>query len=68
MQAVMDKHAIDLESYTCPLLARQICMGECYDIQSVRVRFMIKDNTVADFDEARAAFLCPDCPYNQMGG
>ncbi|MCL2169668.1 MAG: hypothetical protein FWB74_06565 [Defluviitaleaceae bacterium] len=68
MQIVMDNCIIDLESYGCPLLGRQICMSECYDIQSVRARFMRKDSTVASFDATKAASLCPRCPYNQMGG
>jgi len=68
MQVVMEKNVIDLENYNCPLLGRQICMSECYDIQSVRVRFMLKDNTVASFDPAKASSLCPYCPYNQMRG
>ena len=57
---------INLESYHCPLINREIDMGECYDIQSVRGRLMKKDEFVPDFDREEAEMLCDECPYNQM--
>jgi hypothetical protein len=56
---------INQDSYSCPLLNRDICMGECTDIQMVRWRFL-KPNTVAEFDREQANRLCDVCPYNQM--
>jgi hypothetical protein len=60
------KKTINLEEYQCPLIDRIINQAECYDIQSVRARFMKKDDLVPDFDQDKAGRLCKNCLYRQM--
>ena len=50
----------------CPMLDREMCEGECYDVQMVRSR-MIKES-VLDFtlDRYNADMTCVSCPFNQL--
>jgi len=54
------------ETSFCPLLDKEICQGDCYDIQMVRSH-MISDNVLEfSLDRARANILCENCIYNQL--
>ena len=65
--AIMERSVHKQETYLCPLVGSEICGGECYDIQMVRSRMVIKDVSILDFDMHKANILCNICPYNQMG-
>jgi hypothetical protein len=54
------------QSYTCPLVNREMWDSECYEVQLVRSHF-IKES-VMDFqlDRKKADKLCERCPFNQL--
>ena len=59
----------DIESWEtsfCPLLGREICQGECYDIQMVRNRAINESILGFSLDRARADTICKNCDYNQL--
>jgi hypothetical protein len=57
---------VDNEVFFCPLVNRDMDMGECYDVQMVSRR-LIKE-TALDFalDRDKAKKLCPSCPNCQL--
>ena len=58
----------DLETYDCPLIKGEIHLGDCYDIQMIRMRCVKMEASLQSFDREQADGLCPKCPYNQLKG
>ena len=54
------------KSAFCPLLNREICQGECYDIQMVRCRAIKESILGFPLDRAQADTICESCDYNQL--
>jgi len=54
---------LNRESYPCGLYGREVCTGECSDVQNI----IRKPGEVEEilFDIDKALSLCPKCPYNQ---
>ena len=52
--------------FPCRMIGRDMCEGECYDVQMVRAHFVIE--SVLDFhlDRVQAKEMCEDCEYNQL--
>ena len=58
----------DLETFNCPLIGKEICLGDCYDIQMIRMRCIKIEASLYPFDRKKADELCDECPYNQLLG
>ncbi|MCL2665402.1 MAG: hypothetical protein FWE82_07305 [Defluviitaleaceae bacterium] len=48
------------------MVGRDMCEGECYDVQMVRMRFIIEDVLDFPLDRAKAKEICESCEYNQL--
>ena len=48
------------------MVGRDMCEGECYDVQMVRARFIIESILDFPIDLALAKEICEDCEYNQL--
>ena len=52
--------------FHCPLTNDEnIAMGECYDIQMIRIKFVRKDLLGYEVDLVKAEELCDTCPSRQ---
>ena len=56
------------ENSFCPLTDREICQGECYDIQMVRTYAINESILEFTLDRERADRVCNSCVYNQLQG
>ena len=54
--------------FHCPLVERDMCEGECYDVQMVRSHFIKEELLVFVLDRTNADRLCEHCPFNQLSG
>jgi hypothetical protein len=54
------------ESFSCPLLKKEIDMGACYEVQAVITRQMTMDGSILKFNREEAERVCDGCPYNQL--
>ena len=63
MMEVMQRES---ESSFCPLTEREICQGECYDIQMVRIYAISESILEFSLDRERADRACNNCVYNQL--
>ena len=52
--------------FPCRMVGRDMCEGECYDVQMVRVRFIKESILEFALDRKVAKEMCEDCEYNQL--
>jgi hypothetical protein len=57
---------IECETFECPLIGEEIELGECYDVQMVRDKFINPKFLDFEFDKAEADYFCTDCIFNQL--
>ena len=57
---------IDDAFFPCILQGRDMCEGECYDVQMVRTRMIKADILDFELDRTKADSVCDDCTYNQL--
>jgi hypothetical protein len=50
----------------CPLMRRNICCGECYDIQAVRHGGISPKVLKYKVDTRRVKLLCSECKFNPL--
>jgi len=56
----------DNETSFCPLLDKEICQGECYDIQMVRSNAIKESALDFPLDRICANQKCETCLFNQL--
>ena len=53
--------------FHCPLTNDEnIAMGECYDIQLIRIKIVRQGLLGYEVDLVKAEELCDTCPFNQL--
>jgi hypothetical protein len=52
----------------CPMLDREMCEGECYDVQMVRTKMIMESILDFTLDREKADTICESCPFNQLTG
>ena len=52
--------------FHCPLVNRNMCEGECYDVQMVRSDFIKASVLNFDLDKAKSNEICENCTFNQL--
>ena len=57
-----------LRYHQCPLTEKVVCIGECYDIQMIRIQCVNTSVLNYEFDRKKANKLCVSCSFNQLTG
>jgi hypothetical protein len=52
--------------FPCPMVNRDMCEGECYDVQMVLSHFITENALDFKMDRETAKVICSDCQYNQL--